>query len=213
MKQNTSRNRWILAALFLLVGQPSQAFFSHLDTADLLKPGEYDLGIEPQYIFNSYSGLNVIGHFDMGSNNDSTNYKFTLGTGATALELGGFFKWVPIPDYGNQPGIGGYTGVVIDVVNGTTAVSLRFHPEISKKFDTFKAGTWTPYAAIPFGISFYNGQTLAPFQLAAGTKWLPSNFRHLNFWGELGINLNAAFSYLSFGLTVPFDSWNNIQFN
>jgi len=211
-------NRSLAAASLLgligltLFSQTSLGFFSHLDTADLLKPGEYQLGAEPQIIFNNYSGLNVIGHLDMGAT-DSSNYRFVLGTGSTVFQAGGFFKFVPIPDYANQPGIGGYAGLLYAYQNGISVLSLRVHPEISKKLNSDRAGLFTPYVALPFGISFYNGNTLYPFQIALGTKWLPSQFRHLNFWTELGLNLNSAFSYLSLGLTVPFDSWNDIRFN
>ena len=202
----------VLSGAVVLTGDLCQAFYSNLDTADLLKPGEYELGLEPQYIFTDFPGANVIAHLNMGGTENS-NYRFLLGSGSTAFQAGAFYKVVPIPDYQNQPGIGGYGGIIVGVENGQSTVSLRIHPEISKRFVTLSSGVFTPYFALPFGVLFYDGTPYYPIQVAIGTKWMPQSLKHMSFWGELGLNLNSAFSYVSLGLTVPFDSWENIRFD
>jgi hypothetical protein len=194
---------------------PSQGFgyYSTLDTAELLKPKEYQVGVEPQYIFDNYPGGNVIGHFDMGAN-ETSNFRFLAGTGRTTFQSGAFYKIVPIPDIDNQPGIGIYGGLLYAYQGGASALNVRFHPEISKKFKSVDAGEITPYGSVPFGVNFTSGNTYYPVQLALGTRWLPPNMKHVHFWGEFGFELDsAAFSYISLGLTVPFSDTDPFKFD
>ncbi len=191
----------------------ASAFQSHMDTADLLKPDQYQLGIEPQYIFNNVSGFNAIAHFDMGAT-EVSNFKFELGTGVVPLQMGGYYKWSPFPDIDNQPAIGGYFGVLYSYKNSNvTNLGFRAHPEVSKKFKLKNFGDVTPYGALPFGIAMESGNTTYPIQLAAGAKWLPSSLKHMNFWFEVGLELNQAFTYASIGLSIPFDTWDEIKFD
>jgi hypothetical protein len=191
----------------------AQAYYSNLDVAELLKPGEYEAGLEPQYIFDNYPGGNFIGHFNMGAT-DVGNLKFVLGTGRTNLQGGAFYKIVPIPDYGDQPGIGIWGGVLYAYQNSTSAMNIRLHPEISKQIKSTEDGTFTPYAAIPVGIDFVSGNTYYPIQLAMGTRWLPAGVKNVNLWGEIGFELDKdGFNYISLGISIPFSDKNPFSFD
>jgi hypothetical protein len=196
----------------MLVGAPAMALFSTVDTADNLAPGQYSMGLEPQLIFDQFAGLNAIAHFDMGVN-ESSGLKFLAGSGSTAFQAGGFYKLVPIPDYKNQPGIGFFAGVLYANKDTNSSLHLRVHPLISKQFQTETSGNFTPYVAIPFGVSFWNGTTTYPVQLAVGTRWLPPAMKHTNFLFEAGFNLSNAFNYISAMISVPFDNFDAIRFD
>lgn len=202
--------RKILFALCTLSTIPAFALFSTFDTADVLKRGEYSLGLETQAIFNRFNGANIVGHFDMGVN-DSGNLRFVAGSGATTFQAGGFYKYAPIPDYESQPGIGLTGGLVYSNYKNESYLHFRFHPLISKKFAIDGFGDLTPYTSLPFGISTGGGKTTYPLQWAIGAKWLPSAFENLFFLLEGGIDINSAFNYISLGLTVPFESFESLK--
>lgn len=213
LTQKRAKNLLLIAFGLILIPCASFGYYSTLDTAELLKPGEYQAGIEPQYIFDNYPGVNVIGHFDMGAS-DSGNLKFLVGSGRTSFQGGAYYKIVPIPDIEGQPGIGVFGGVLYAYQNNTSALNFRLHPEISKKFKSVDAGEITPYGSIPFGIDFAGTNTYYPVQLAVGTRWLPPTMKHMNFWAEFGFELDsAAFSYISLGLTIPFSESDPLSFD
>jgi len=204
-----------ILALVLLTGLPhAHALFSTMDTGDILPAGMYDVGLETQFgLGGDYpSGANFLGHFDMPGSED-INFKFIAGGGSLPFEAGGFVKYVPFPDLESQPAIGMLGGVVFSrSSSGTSMLNLRLHPLVSKKFDT-QIGELTPFLSLPIGITFASGATTYPFQIAPGTRWRPAGYKNLSFMTELGINLNAAFSYISFGAIVPFDESGAFHFD
>jgi hypothetical protein len=210
----TMRKNLLLITLALLfIPVASFGYYSNIDTAELLKPGEYNAGFEPQYIFDNYPGVNFIGHFDMGAT-DTGNLKFVVGSGRTSFQGGAFYKIVPIPDIEGQPGIGIFGGLLYAYQNTSSALNFRLHPEISKKFKSVDAGEITPYGAIPFGIDFTGNNTLYPVNLALGARWLPPNLKHMHFWSEFGFELDsAAFTYISLGISIPFSSTDPFTFD
>lgn len=203
-------NHFLTAALLICFVTSAQAYYSTFDTADSLKLGEYSLGLEPQYIFTGPSGGNIFAHFDMGVE-DSASLKFLLGTGSTVVSMGSFFKYIPIPDYKNQPGIGFFAGLLYTNNRDFSVLHFRLHPLISKKFQIESFGLLTPYVSMPFGIATGGGVTKYPVQFTMGSKYLPEGYETLNFLLELGFDLNAAFSYLSAGVSIPFEAIENFK--
>jgi hypothetical protein len=194
----------LLGALLigLLGATPAQAYYSVIDTGELVAPDHYRASIEPQLILNNYDGANLVGRFDTGLDRDSS-VRGLIGLGKV-IEMGAMYKFVPYPDIGQQPAIGGEAGVVFARVNGENQISLRLTPLISKKFDT-KYGGLTPYGSLPIGITSRPGETFVPVQIAGGAELRPDAFKNLAFYAELGINLNRAFSYLSVAVACEFD--------
>jgi hypothetical protein len=191
-------------ATLLLISLPSaQAYYSTLDTGDVVQPGKYRAILEPQLIFDRYNGFNLVAHFDTGLTEESS-IRAILGFGTVDYQTGAFYKWVPFPDVGQQPAVGGRVGVLLARVNGQTETSVRFHPLVSKHFET-EQGDFTPYASLPLGITFRPGETYVPVQLVFGTEWKAVNFDTLHFMAELGLGVSHSFTYLSGGIVYYFD--------
>jgi hypothetical protein len=191
-----------LAATALLAST-SHAYFSVIDTGDILTPGKYQMSLEPQLILQDYDGFNAVARFDRGINEESSA-RAILGFGKVDFQVGGFYKWVPFPDTGNQPAIGGSAGAILARVNGDTQFSVRVNPLVSKRFET-EIGDLTPYASLPLGVTSRKDETVVPVQLALGSELQPINNQNLSVFAELGFNLNKAFGYISAAIAYRFD--------
>lgn len=186
-----------------LMPTTARAYFSTIDTGDLVAPDHYRASLEPQLILNNYNGGNLVGRFDTGIDQNSS-IRGILGFGTVQYQAGALYKFVPFPDSGQQPAIGGEAGVVFAQINGVSEIDIRFHPLISKAFDT-KYGGITPYASLPIGITSRPSETFIPVQLAGGAEFHPDRLKDMRFYGEMGVNLNRAFSYISVAAAYDFD--------
>ena len=180
------------------------AFYSTIDTGEIIEPGKYRILGEAQGITDNNSGLNVNGRVDWGLNEESS-IRGLVGVGTTDFHLGGFFKWVPIPDYSKQPAIGVLAGLVYAHHQSANELSLRVHPMVSKGFDV-DFGKITPYGALPFGLRSFQSRTDIPLQLAGGTELIFQEIRPWRFFAEVGFDLNKAFSYFSLAASYDFDA-------
>lgn len=184
------------------------AYFSTIDTGEMIAPGQYQLSFEPQLMLSSYHGLNsggVNGVFRADTGLDeSSGLRGIVGFGTVDFELGGMYKLVPYPDLEKQPAIGFEAGAILARINGLTEFSLRFHPLVSKKFAT-EIGDLIPYASLPLGLTTRPNETLVTMQIVGGTEMRLLNVPNLSLFGELGINLSQSFSYLSVAAAWRFD--------
>jgi hypothetical protein len=187
----------------LLFNSPAHAFFSTIDTGEMVEPGKFQAIFEPQVILNKYDGLNAVGRLDAGLT-DSTSVRGIIGFGTIDFQLGALYKWIPVPDIDNQPAIGLEAGAIVARVGGDTEVDFRLHPLISKRFET-EIGDIVPYASLPIGINSTHQSTYVPIQLVAGAEILPLNSSNLSFYGEIGLNVSKAFSYVSAAVAFRFD--------
>ena len=208
MKKNFILSTIVLAALTL--SQNSWAYYSTMDTGDLIAPNKYRVGAETQFITDEDSGVNIIGRFDKGFN-DEMNFKAELGFGTTDFHLGGYVKWIPIPDYENQPAIGVTSGLLFAQYDSETEISIRIHPMISKGFDV-EFGRLTPYASAPTGLRTFDGDTDIPLQVNFGSDVYFQELQYWHFKAEVGFDVSEAFTYISFGASLDFDEENGIQF-
>lgn len=203
--------KFIFVSALLIFTLNAQAYFSTFDTNNTIEAGNHKLGLEGQYIFNNIQGGNIVAHYNYGLG-EGQEFKAVLGAGIVNFQLGGFYKVVPIPDTESQPAIGGFVGLLISNVSGQTVVGARIHPMISKIFKfNDNHSTVTPYAALPLGISFGNGSTTVPLQLALGADWVPPFLENAHLITEVGFNINSAFSYFSAGLNVPFETFDDFK--
>ena len=182
----------------------AKAFYSVMETGDLLSEGSYRASIESQFLSEGDRGINLLGRIDSWFNQDA-NIKAVIGAGTTDFITGGFFKWVPYPDSEGQPAIGLTSGVVYARYEDIDEISLRIQPLVSKKFST-EVGDMNPYMSIPFGVASRDSKKFTPIQLVGGLEWKTEQWTDVTFIGEFGINLNQAFSYLSLGVAVNWDS-------
>lgn len=197
-----------LIATFILT-LPSYAYYSTMDTGDLLRQGNHKVSAETQFITDKGSGANFVGRFDSGLTFDS-NIRGMIGFGTTDFHIGGFYKWVPIPDIDNQPAIGLLAGVLYARDDGLNELSVRLHPLISKMFP-LDFGDLTPYASLPIGLRSQDkkadrsSKVDVPVQIAAGAQLKTLHFERLLFNLELGFDINKAYTYISLGVSLLFD--------
>ena len=191
-----------------LISTQAFAYFATMDNGDILSEGKYRLMAGPQVVFNGENdGANFAARFDMGTTK-SSNMRALVGAGATDFFGGLFYKWIPYPDTKNQPAIGLMGGFIFsrekydDVKKD--AISFRLHPIISKQFET-DIGILTPYTSLPFGVTFVKGTTTYPIQLVGGTEFKPYTWQNISFFGEFGLDVSKAFSYIEVAIAFYFD--------
>ena len=192
----------LLVALFTT--QSASAFFSVMDTGDILDKGQYRAIFEPQFVFTKSTGANIGARLDSYLT-DSTNVRGVICFGSSIdFYTGAFLKWSPIPDVDKQPAIAGEFGIVYARYGGEPEVSLRFSPIVSKKFET-SAGYFTPYGSIPLALETRKGKAIGTAHIAGGTQYQTLNWRHVQFMGELGLDLKDSYSYITLGVLMYFD--------
>lgn len=194
---------WVLPSI-------GHAYYSTLTTGDLLERGNYEMNVETQFITDDDSGVNLVGRFDSWLSEDS-NLRAVLGFGTTDFQVGGFYKWVPYPDVEGQPAIGLMAGLLYASTEGLDDISVRVHPFVSKKFE-IELGEITPYGALPFGIRSMDGETDVPVQAVIGAELKTVNLEKIRFMGEIGFDINEAFTYVSLAASLQWDEENGIQF-
>jgi hypothetical protein len=193
----------LFTSLLTLTGASAQAFYETGESAEITRPGVYKIGVMPQIRLSDGSGMNVSGFFDSGIDEDKS-VRVHLGAGETDFYTGGSFKWVPIPDYQNQPAIGGKAEVIYGRKSSDSVMSLRAQPIISKKFET-DHGLLTPYGAIPLSVTTWRSNTDTQVNLVAGSEWSSPSLKNMEFGGELGINISKSFSYIAGYVTFLLD--------
>ena len=204
------RTRFTLLILLLCTfSNPVFAYYETLETGEILEKNHYLVNLSSQAITDNDSGINFTAKMSAGLNEDS-GFGAILGVGTTDFVTGGFYKWVPFPDYENQPAIGFTTGIMYARIDGLNELSIRFNPIVSKKYQT-DLGPLTPYLSVPTGIRSFNGKTTLPIQFAAGSEYEPNRFEHIRFIGEIGFNISNAFTYVTVGVTFEMDETNGIQ--
>lgn len=190
-------------ALTLIISARSFAFMEMAESGDIGGQGVYRVGLIPQAKTSDGSGANISGFFDAGLN-DETSARAWLGSGDTDLVIGGTVKWIPIPDYNNQPAVGGRVGAFYFRDGGETYSVFRLDPLVSKKFDT-DIGQLTPYAAVPVMFFTHSNSTKTQVQLTLGTEYVHPEVKKLRFGGELGFDIKDSFSYVAVYVSIALD--------
>jgi hypothetical protein len=189
--------------VLLFFSGPAFAYLSVQESNEITPAGKFKLGFEPQIKLSRGSGANFSGFFDAPIN-DEMSGRVILGAGDIDIFAGASFKWVPIPDYRNQPAVGAKVTGVFSKDNSDNYVSFGLAPIVSKRFDS-EYGVLTPYASLP--VNFVNGKstTTTHINVAVGSELMPISADNMTFGAELGIDLKDSFSYLSGFLTIYLD--------
>lgn len=195
--------------VFLITVSQAQAYYTFQDTGSLLAPGEKAVGGELQFKTSDNSGTNILGRYD-GGWKDDFNYRFLVGLGKIDFQAGAFVKWVPFPDHDKQPAIGVSFGGLLASFDNDTEFAFRAIPFASKEFEV-EFGQLTPYAAFPLGIRTYDGEEDSTAQFVLGSKYVHPDQPGAHYFAEFGIDIDDAFSYISFGATFPLNENNRID--
>ncbi len=193
----------ILTLILTAAALPAWAFLTVQESGEITPKGKYKLGAEPQYRTTNGSGFNFSGFFDMPFS-DETSIRGTVGTGETDFVAGTSLKWIPVPDYGSQPAIGGKLGAYYWREASENFSTVRIEPLISKKFST-TAGNFNPYAALP--VMFNNGKDYnkTTMQVAFGSEYTHSEADNMTFGLEAGLDAKDSFAYVSGYVTIYLD--------
>lgn len=191
-----------LALGLMMLSSPAFAYYSVMDTGEVMSSGRYKLTPEIQFITQG-GGANVGTNFDIGIN-EEIGLRAQVGAGDTDFYFGGFFKFMPFPDTDSQPAIGFNAGLVYARDEGSNNFTIRFEPLISKRWGT-EFGAIVPYASVPLGIQhrsadkYANDHNNLTAQIAVGTQVDLKTLPDVGLMAEVGFDLNHTASYVSFG--------------
>jgi hypothetical protein len=192
----------VISAL-IFTALPASAFLELNETAELI-PDEntYRIGFFPQLYLENGGGTNFGAFLDMYVGPEF-NSRFTLGGGTTDFWASGSLKWVPYPDYGEQPALGFRGGVTYALDNSTSTYATQVTPILSKIFDT-KFGKLNPYMGIPVSWVYVNSsRSYTALQFIVGAEWIRD--ADFQMGGELEMNMQNTTSAISVYLNFPFD--------
>ncbi len=192
----------LLMLITLALSTEALAYFTVGESGNLPKEGQYRLGAEPQLVFDS-GGFNFSGFFDAPINHDSS-VRTKMGIGDTSFEAALSYKWIPIPDYGKQPAVGGKVEANYARRANGNWNAIRLMPIVSKDFETVY-GPVTPYGSLPIGLVGTPTTTLTTLQLVGGCEYHAPDYPKWMFGAELGVNLNNAFTYIAGNVTYLLD--------
>ena len=190
--------------LGLFLSSTAHAYLSIAESGEVLAPGKYQVGVEPQLLTNKGGGANFVVFFDT-SINDSTSARILMGAGAVDFNAFASVKWMPFPDVENQPAMGLRVGAGLARDEEENLLQLQVAPLVSKKFDT-EYGLSVPYFAIPFTYLNTKEENVVATNLAVGTEFHYVDWTGVTLGAELGVDLNKSYSYVSIFATFPFES-------
>lgn len=198
-----------LLSILLIFSHRSFAFMEFAESGDITPRGTLKVGAGPQIRLSDGTGVNVTGYLESGFRED-LSWRVHLGAGETDFAVGGSVKWIPIPDYENQPAIGGRVDLEVGSKSNNTISVFRVAPLVSKGFQTDYV-FFTPYAALPLGISGSRGTSDFFTQLALGSDIKVDDWKNIVLNAELGANITKAFSYVSLNFFYFFDAKDGIK--
>lgn len=198
--------RFLLVSIIVVHSTAALSYYSTLDNGETLKESIYRVGLGPQFILNQYDGAQFAGNVDMGLN-EAQSVRGVLGFGKVDFELGAVFKWIPFPDIKSQPAFGGTVGLHYGKIGQVAETSFRVTPLMSKKFMT-EIGDVVPYIGLPISLRFRSGSaddgTSVPVQFTGGAEISFLNLPNWSFFGEVGLNVTKAFSYIALNANYQF---------
>lgn len=194
--------KYLVLSVFL--SSPAFAYLSVTESAEVMKSGTYALGIEPQFLTSDGGGTNINAFVDAGFRDDLSG-RISVGGGETDFNAFASAKWVPFPDYDNQPAMGVRFGAGFARDEELNILQIQMAPMVSKKIDTVY-GLATPYLAIPFTYLNTKHDNTVASNFVIGSEFNYFELPTLKVGAELGLELNDSYSYISLYISFPFDS-------
>lgn len=194
----------LLITIGLFLSTTAHAYLNINESGEVLTPGKYQVGLAPQFLLNKGGGANFDIFLDT-SIDESTSARITMGAGAIDFNAFASVKWIPFPDVDNQPSMGLRAGAGIARDEEENILQIQFAPLVSKKFET-EYGLTVPYLAVPFTYLNTKSENIVATNLAIGSEFHSVEWKEVTLGGELGIDLNKSYSYISIFATFPFES-------
>lgn len=190
--------------LGLLLSSTSHAYLSIAESGEILPAGKYQVGVEPQFLTNRGGGANFNVFLDSAIN-ESTSARIAMGAGAVDFDAVASVKWIPFPDFNNQPAMGLRVSAGLAREESINLLHAQVAPLVSKKFET-DYGLAVPYIAVPFSFINTKEENIVASNLTIGSEFYHIDWNYMTVGGELGIDLNKSYSYVSIFATFPFES-------
>ncbi|MEK2645249.1 hypothetical protein [Bdellovibrio sp. BCCA] len=190
--------------LGLFLSSSAHAYLSIAESGEIVPAGMYQVGVEPQLLMNKGGGANFDVFFDTHIN-DATSARITMGAGAVDFNAFVSAKWMPFPDVENQPAMGLRVGAGLARDEDENLLQLQVAPLVSKKFDT-EYGLAVPYLAVPFTFLNTKEENTVASNLTVGSEFHYADWNQVTLGGEVGLDLNKSYSYISIFATFPFES-------
>lgn len=180
---------------------------SLMQVAPVKSPGEYEIKLQTDIIFNQGGGLNITPHFVTGIVEHLFDVDAYFGTGKTGFQIGALGKYNLLPDLPNQMGLsflGGFTYLKETINKESFSGGLVTLGILSSKQIETQFGSATPYAGFQseFLIRSKNSAFLMNLQL--GSYWQITQTAPWSFYTEFGISLRKSFFMLALGASYPF---------
>lgn len=199
-------SRSLLIASVLGTVVHSQAFYTVLDTSDIMKSDKQRLQLAVQGITSpspyARDGANVRGRYDKALNED-TEIQFELGTGQVEFNAGVFGKYRFTQEDETWASFSIRGGYSYSNLDDYSLSSITVQPLASKKFES-SVGVFAPYVSIPVNIAMYRNNTKVPIQLAIGTEFRYRDWENFRLIAEYSGNAVDAFNSVSAGASFDF---------
>ncbi len=167
-----------------------------------VKPGSSAAGVEPEVNFSNGAGVGFNLKYTYGLN-ELSNVQAIIGsgTGPRRFRIGGNMTFDFFPDVPGQPGIGLATQLIYYRLPDNGVLEITGIPYIHK---AYKADDHNiePFAAVPLGVGFSDGNYFVLAQFVIGTMYHATE--NLSYVAELGVNINHLESYVSGGAVYYF---------
>lgn len=193
----------IITALFgFLFSTSAFGFGTHLNSAKILKPGDYDLSAYSQFFSSDRRGAFVSTAADLPFTDD-TNWRINAGAGSFDFSFGGQLKWVPVKesDERSKVSFGATAGTDYGRDNGFDFFLFRTTPFLSKNL-TWEYGSFEPYVAVPIGMIVFDDQSEFYSQFIVGTHVRFEELTYMSFSLEGGFDIENSNSYLAIMATL-----------
>lgn len=196
--------------LIILLTPLAQAnYLSIGESGEIINKGHYRLGASLQSTTAGKSGVNIGTFVDMGWADDLSG-RFLFGVGTVDFHLGGSVKYIPFPDFQNQPAIGVKASAWLARVSDTSTTAIQLSPLVSKRV-ALETGEITPYLAIPLNFIYTKSSDITGTQFVVGSEFLHPDLENYLFTGELTLNLSNSESGLAIFISIPFDASKGLQ--
>lgn len=190
--------------LGLICTSTANAYLSIAESGELIAPGKYQVGMQGQGFLNHGGGGNLNVFLDAGLN-DELSGRVSLGGGTIDFNSFASIKYVPFPDFQNQPAIGVRAGIGLARHEQENLLQFQFAPLMSKKVNT-EFGLTVPYIAVPFTYINTDHDNFFATNIVLGSEFNYFEIPGVSFGGEFGLELNRSYTYFSVYATFPFDS-------
>ncbi len=136
---------------------------------------------------------------------ESLSARVAMGGGSVDFNAFASVKWIPFPDFENQPAMGLRVGGGLARDESKNLLHAQVAPLVSKKIST-QYGMATPYLAVPFTVINTQGDNTVGTNLTIGSELKYEKWTMGTLGAEYSLDLNKSFSYISIFAAFPFES-------